>query len=325
MADNPYLDNNAFADNTTANDTYDRVREGYDQAYDNSTAASNDFAKHYDQDRARYRTASGSNGFGAQAALRNAWEDTNPGYKQSMDAWNRSMDASGAASGNQFSGSNAIQRSVGGTDLANKLWREQQADLGANYQVSQQAEAGRVSNQNNFLTNLYPSLASWLGNTQIGIDNANTNFQNQQALQNQQLAQAEQNSNTSFWGSLLSGGVGLLGSLFCSETLKENIEDVDEPRAGWTPFADRIRELNLFFWNYKQDVAAELEDSNTHMSPMAEQWGDLFGGDGFTISEQDFLGVTMGMFKEMDFRIQQLETENKRLRETAGIEVTNDG
>lgn len=314
MADNPYLDNQAFSDIDAANSTYDSVREGYDQAFQNSTQSANEFAKYWPQDQNRYRTAIGSNGLGAQAAYRDAWEKTNPGYKASADAYNRSMDAAGAASGSQFSSGNAIQRSVGMTDLGNRLFREHQADLGGMYGQSQQAEAGRVSNLNQFLTNLYPSLESWLGNTQISVDNANTNYQNQQALQNQQLAQAEQNSNTSFWGSLLSGGIGLIGSLFCSEAMKENLSPVPKPEHGKYPFAERIRRLNLFFWNYKDDVANELQDFDTHMSPMAEQWADEFGGNGETISQQDALGVCIGMMQEMDMRIQKLESENARLR-----------
>ena len=47
---------------------------------------------------------------------------------------------------------------------------------------------------------------------------------------------------------------------------------------------------------------------------MAEQWKELFGGSDFTISQQDVLGVTMGMLKEMDKRVQRLEAENAALR-----------
>ena len=314
MANNPFLDNDPGYANSTIQGGYDAVREGYDQAYQDSTAASNRFAKYYDQDRNRYRSAVGGNGLGAQAAYRSAWEDTSPGWQQSSDAFNRSMDASGAASGSMYSGGNAIQRSVGMTDLNNRMFREHQADLGGLFGNSQQAEAGRVSNQNQFLTNLYPSLRSASDTQQLSIDNANTNFSNQQALQNQQLAQAEQNSNTSFWGSLLSGGIGLLGSLFCSETLKEEIEPVEDQGEGRTPFADRLRLLDLFFWKYKPEVAQQLGDHNRHISPMAEQWKELFGGSDFTISQQDVLGVTMGMLKEMDKRVQRLEAENAALR-----------
>ena len=72
MANNPFLDNDPGYANSTIQGGYDAVREGYDQAYQDSTAASNRFAKYYDQDRNRYRNAVGGNGLGAQAAYRSA-------------------------------------------------------------------------------------------------------------------------------------------------------------------------------------------------------------------------------------------------------------
>jgi len=74
MATNPFLNagNNPSYDNSTIQGGYDAIKSGYDQAYQDSTNASNRFAAFYDNDRNRYRTSIGANGLGAAAAYRDA-------------------------------------------------------------------------------------------------------------------------------------------------------------------------------------------------------------------------------------------------------------
>ena len=56
---------------------------------------------------------------------------------------------------------------------------------------------------------------------------------------------------------------------------------------------------------------AEQESSGTeptkHIGPMAQQWAELFGGNGLVIDYQDIAGVLLAAVKELAARVKQLE------------------
>jgi hypothetical protein len=122
-----------------------------------------------------------------------------------------------------------------------------------------------------------------------------------------QLDMQKWQTQVQYQQSMFGSMMGMFGSIFggamrCSPHFKTDIDD-----AG--AFLARVRQLEVKTWRYKPEVAAAIGDSDTHIGPMADQWAELFGGNGVTISPIDAFGVLFQCVKELLARIERLEAE----------------
>jgi hypothetical protein len=118
------------------------------------------------------------------------------------------------------------------------------------------------------------------------------------------------------WAGL---GISALGTLFCSRTLKNHIDEVDVD-ATFTA----IRQLPLAIWKYKDEFADDMErpDRAVHLGPYAEDFHQVLGlGDGRTISFIDMLGVAMAGIQGAANRITVLEGRVEELTEMIAPEI----
>ncbi len=89
--------------------------------------------------------------------------------------------------------------------------------------------------------------------------------------------------------------------------------DIAEPK----DFLARLDELDVKTWRYSPSAQMELKlDGELHIGPMADQWKELFGGDGRQINLIDANGVLFQICKELlhyldhvEARVQELEGE----------------
>jgi len=99
-------------------------------------------------------------------------------------------------------------------------------------------------------------------------------------------------SGSNIWGAVGSIGGGLMAALpflLSDENMKEDIEEIDEPK----PFTKRLKQLPIKRWRYKGDPVK-------HIGPMAQDMQRVFGvGDGHSIHVGDMLNILLGTVKEM--------------------------
>ena len=114
----------------------------------------------------------------------------------------------------------------------------------------------------------------------------------------------EQDSGDSGKGGMgsLIGGVGsAAGAMMSDQNKKQNIEQA-------APVLERLEKLDIKVFTYKPE---HQESSGTeptkHIGPMAQQWAELFGGNGLVIDYQDIAGVLLAAVKELAARVKQLE------------------
>lgn len=87
------------------------------------------------------------------------------------------------------------------------------------------------------------------------------------------------------------------GGMFSHPALKERKRTAES-------VLPKLEALKVDRWKYLDGVA----DSGEHIGPYADQWAELFGGDGVTISIQDGLGVALKAIKELSGRVRALES-----------------
>lgn len=76
-------------------------------------------------------------------------------------------------------------------------------------------------------------------------------------------------------------------------------------------FLERVKQLEIKTWRYHPVIAQQIGEPGRplHIGPMADQWAELFGGDGNQISLVDANGVLLMAVKELLARVEKLEAE----------------
>lgn len=93
-------------------------------------------------------------------------------------------------------------------------------------------------------------------------------------------------------GSLVGG----FGTLFCSESIKENKQEIDKEQV-----LEAVKDMRVEEWNY-------IGDGTKHISPYAEEWQAKTGlGDGKTINIIDAFGVLMASVQAIATKVDKLE------------------
>lgn len=98
---------------------------------------------------------------------------------------------------------------------------------------------------------------------------------------------ANRQANTQMLGSL----IGMF--MKCDRGLKENCEAAPS-------VLDKLASLPVECWNYKGDSAK-------HIGPYAQDWAELFGGDGKTIAAIDLFGVLLKSVQELALEVRSLK------------------
>lgn len=96
-------------------------------------------------------------------------------------------------------------------------------------------------------------------------------------------------------GQLLGTGIQAY-TAFCSESIKENKQEIDKDQ-----ILDAVKEMRVEEWNY-------IGDDTKHISPYAEEWQSKTGlGDGKTINIIDAFGILMASVQAIANKVDKLE------------------
>lgn len=181
--------------------------------------------------------------------------------------------------------------------------------------------------ESSFLRNIpINDVAALLGNSQLSIPQfggvAGSTFGNvdiaglqanqfaQQNAQNQAQQRAAAANNQAAFG-LGSSFIGAAGSIIAASS-----KEYKNSRGGYTPVLERIGKLPVEQWQYKPEMIHKLRhesvipmDEKVHIGPYAEDWAEIFGGNGKHINLIDGFGVCLAAIKELSAKVNHLEEE----------------
>ena len=122
---------------------------------------------------------------------------------------------------------------------------------------------------------------------------------------NQQVANInQQNANKM---AMLQAGVGLIGDLGGAAITKSD-ENAKENFGSADSILDRVEQIPVSSWNYKEEERPLGDNGERHVGPMAQDFKGFFGlGDGKNINMVDAFGVNLSATKELAKKVRALE------------------